>query len=104
MKCLPPGNRPGGDEVRRCNAFLRAELEAVPQGGVVLALGQVAHQAVLRSAGATLSRHPFRHGSRYSLDRYTLVSAYHRSRYNVRVGRLTESMLDAVFRTVKGLL
>lgn len=104
VKCLPPGNKPLGEEIRRCNRYLAAELAELPRGAVILALGQVAHQAVLRAAGAILSRHPFAHGARYRLPAQLLISAYHPSQYNVRTGRITEAMLDAVFVEVRKAL
>ena len=51
VKCLPPGNRPTGDEIRRCGRFLAAEIEVLRgvrprRNRCVLCLGGLAHQAV----------------------------------------------------------
>ena len=105
VKCLPPQNKPTGSEVAACNGYLRAELASLPSGAVIIALGAVAHNAVLRAAGMKLSSHPFGHGRRYRLDNGCwLLDSYHCSRYNTNTGRLTEAMFDAVFAEARALL
>jgi len=97
VKCLPPANRPSADEVARCNRYLAAEL-ADPHPRLVLALGHLAHRAVLRALGLTAGRYPFAHNARHALDNgLALVDSYHCSRYNTNTGRLTEAMFDQVF-------
>jgi uracil-DNA glycosylase len=78
---------------------LRAELERLPAGAVVLALGAIAHGAVLRACGLKLASFPFGHGQEYPLpgDR-TLFDSYHCSRYNTQTRRLTSRMFSAVVR------
>src|SRR4051812_3873577 len=61
VKCLPPQNKPDLIEVKQCNKYLAAELASIPQGGAVLALGTIAHQAVLMAVGVKPSQFPFRH-------------------------------------------
>jgi uracil-DNA glycosylase len=97
VRCWPPANRPLPDEVRRCNAYLRFDLANVPPGGVVLALGAVAHGAVLRAFELRASKHPFSHGAEHTLagGRW-LLDSYHCSRYNTNTGRLTPEMFRAV--------
>ncbi len=97
VKCLPPGNKPLPAEVRQCNAYLRAELAAMPALAVVLALGRVAHDAVLLALGARRSAAPFAHGARHPLGELVLYDSYHCSRYNQNTGRLTEAMFREVF-------
>ncbi len=105
VKCLPPGNRPLGAEVRRCNRFLRAEMAALPAGAVVLALGGVAHRAVLQAAGLRPARHRFAHGACHALDDgRRLLDSYHCSRYNVNTRRLSPEMLDAVVAHARRLI
>ena len=105
VKCLPPANKPTGEEVRTCNNFLADELRALPGGAVILALGAVAHGAVLRAQGLRLSAHPFGHGRRYPLaEGRWLIDSYHCSRYNTQTGRLTETMFQDVFRQIRTLL
>ncbi len=97
VKCLPPGNKPLPAEVRQCNDYLRAELAAMPALAVVLALGRVAHDAVLLALGARRSAAPFAHGARHVLGDRVLYDSYHCSRYNQNTGRLTEAMFREVF-------
>lgn len=101
VKCLPPGNKPTPAEVRECNAYLAADLRTVPERGVVLALGRVAHDATLRALGLRAAAFPFAHGAAHALaGGRLLVDSYHCSRYNTNTGRLTAAMFDDVFRTV----
>ncbi|MCG6873427.1 MAG: uracil-DNA glycosylase [Gammaproteobacteria bacterium] len=102
VRCLPPQNRPTGEEVRTCNAFLRWEIDQLPADGLLLALGVTAHGAVLRAAGLVASRYPFRHGKRHLLpDGRELFDCYHCSRYNTQTRRLTPVMFRAVFRRLR---
>jgi uracil-DNA glycosylase family 4 len=105
VKCLPPVNRPLPDEVRRCNGYLAAEIQSLPEGAVILALGLVAHDAVLMALGEKRSAHRFRHGARHALARgMTLYDSYHCSRYNTQTKRLTTAMFRGVFDAIRGFL
>ena len=105
VKCLPPENKPTTEEVRTCNGFLQAELAAAPRDAVILALGSVAHGAVLRALGLKISAFPFGHGNRYALDeKRWLFDSYHCSRYNTQTRRLTEPMFHGVFQQIRNLL
>jgi len=102
VKCLPPANKPEPAEIRECNRFLAAELGELPQHASILALGQIAHQAVLRALGLKFKDYPFSHASGYSLpDGRRLVSSYHCSRYNTQTRRLTPEMFAAVFTKIQ---
>jgi len=104
VKCLPPQNKPTGDEINRCNAYLSAELKNLPEQAVILALGSIAHQAVLKACGLKPSSAKFAHNARHALpDGRTLVDSYHSSRYNVQTKRLTKEMFADVFRTIQSL-
>jgi uracil-DNA glycosylase family 4 len=102
VKCLPPENKPQPDEIRRCNAYLQQELELLPAGGAILALGAIAHQAVLMAYRLKRSAYPFSHGARHALaeDR-ALFDSYHCSRYNTQTRRLTERMFRDVFESIE---
>ncbi len=105
VKCLPPQNKPTTEEIRSCNAFLAEELAALPQGAVVLALGTIAHNAVLRATGQKLSRYKFGHNVLHQLpDGRLLLDSYHCSRYNTQTRRLTPAMFEAVFRRAGELM
>ncbi len=104
VKCLPPQNKPVTEEIRNCNSFLRAELATVPQQGVVLALGKIAHDAVLRAYEKPLSHYRFAHAAEHLIEGRILLDSYHCSRYNTQTRRLTESMFQAVFQRARELL
>lgn len=98
VKCLPPANRPQPDEVRLCNAYLQEELKRLPRNAAILALGGIAHQAVLMAEGLRRAAYPFRHGARYALpEGAVLYDSYHCSRYNTQTKRLTADMFREVF-------
>jgi uracil-DNA glycosylase family 4 len=108
VKCLPPDNKPEPAEVRRCNAFLAAELGA-SRPRAVLALGAIAHRAVLMALGAKAASHPFAHRAQHELPAgkggsLRLFDSYHCSRYNTNTGRLTTEMFEAVFRDISEFL
>ena len=99
VKCLPPQNKPVGAEVTTCNSYLSAELEAVPIGGVILALGRIAHHAIAKALKLKVSQMPFGHGTEYPLPgKRSLVSSYHCSRYNTQTRRLTNQMFFEVMQ------
>lgn len=105
VKCLPPGNRPSPDEVRRCNRYLVRELANLPAGGVIVALGAIAHGAVLRALGERPSALRFAHGAEHELPgRRRLVDSYHCSRLNTNTRRLTPAMLERVFARARHLI
>lgn len=97
VKCLPPDNKPLPAEVRGCNAFLAAELARLARGGALLALGRVAHAAVLQALRLPAPHYPFAHGARHDLrSGHALFDSYHCSRYNTNTRRLTAEMFDRV--------
>lgn len=105
VKCLPPANKPVAAEVNRCNDYLQAELQLLPAGAVILALGTIAHKAVCKALALRLRDYPFGHGVEYGLnDGRILLSSYHCSRYNTQTKRLTPLMFGAVFMRIKELL
>jgi len=105
VKCLPPANKPLPAEVRQCNDYLVAELAEVPEGGVVVALGAIAHAAVLRAVGLKPAQARFAHGAVHELPRgRILLDSYHCSRYNTQTRRLTADMFDGIFARARHLL
>lgn len=97
VKCLPPENKPLPDEIRRCNAYLKTELQGLRSVRVVLALGRIAHDAVLMAQGLKRSQFTFGHGREHALDEARfLVNSYHCSRYNTQTRRLTAEMFKTV--------
>jgi uracil-DNA glycosylase family 4 len=105
VKCLPPQNKPQLEEVRNCNRYLYAEIAALPQPGVIIALGKIAHDAVLRALDLRLSAYPFAHAQLHRLpDDSLLIDSYHCSRYNTQTRRLTPEMFAEVFRLARSAL
>lgn len=105
VKCLPPQNKPTGEEIRTCNHFLQAELEALKAGACVIALGSIAHHAVLRAFSLKVKLFPFKHNMLHKLpNELSLIDSYHCSRYNTQTKRLTEPMFRAVFQQVRDLI
>lgn len=103
VKCLPPANKPTTAEVDVCNRFLARELNALDPASVVLALGTIAHRAVLKALGLRFSAHRFAHGAEHELDTLRLIDSYHCSRYNTQTRRLTADMFEAVVSRARDL-
>ena len=98
VRCAPPDNRPTPAEVSACQPHLAAELAALPNLRVYVALGRIAYDACWRLLGKG-KRPPFGHGARYRTDDGRIVvAAYHPSRQNTNTSRLTPAMLREVFR------
>lgn len=103
VKCLPPENKPLPAEVKLCNGFLSAEI-ASARPRAILALGTVAHAAVLRAVGLRPAGFRFAHRARHDLGSTVMFDSYHCSRYNTNTGRLTTDMFEAVFRDIEAFL
>jgi uracil-DNA glycosylase family 4 len=102
VKCLPPENKPEPAEIRTCNHYLVEELRAAPEARIILALGLVAHKAVLMALGLKQSALAFGHAARHPLpDGRVLIDSYHCSRYNTQTRRLTSADFQNVFRSIR---
>ena len=105
VKCLPPQNKPEPAEIRTCNRFLADELAASPEARLILALGLVAHKAVLMALGLKQGACAFGHGARHALlDGRILIDSYHCSRYNTQTRRLTAADFHHVFAAIRAEL
>ncbi len=105
VKCLPPGNKPLPAEIATCNLYLQTELQKLNTGSVILALGTVAHEAVLRAVKLKRKDYPFVHGGHHHLPRgIPLLDSYHCSRYNTQTKRLTAEMFDKILHQARKLL
>ena len=105
VKCLPPQNKPNGAEIATCNGYLKNELKCLTAGSVILALGQIAHRAVIRALELRQNDYPFGHAAEHDLAAgYRLLDSYHCSRYNTQTRRLTQSMFGAVVRRARELI
>lgn len=104
VKCLPPDNKPVGAEINTCNRFLESELKLLPPGSVVMALGGIAHRAIIKARGLRQADYRFAHAAAHDLGEFTLLDSYHCSRYNTNTRRLTEAMFDGIFADARALL
>jgi uracil-DNA glycosylase len=101
VRCVPPQNKPEPGEIATCRRFLGAEIAGLRKLRAILALGAIAHQAVLEALGLPRGRFPFAHGGLHRLpDGRLLADSYHCSRLNTNTGRLTVAMFESVFTSL----
>ena len=105
-RCVPPGNKPVAEELNNCRPYLREEMRLLKRAEVVLALGGMAFNGYLRALremGFDPPRLKFSHGAWHPIDAGlpVLAACYHPSRQNTQTGRLTEAMLEAVFKRIR---
>jgi uracil-DNA glycosylase family 4 len=104
-RCAPPGNKPLPAELAACRPYLEAELRHLTGALVILALGRIAHETILRILDVKPRDYPFSHGAEHRLpDGRILLDSYHPSRQNTNTGRLTRPMWRTVFRRAKTLI
>ena len=107
VKCLPPENKPLPVEIKTCNQYLAAELAKLGSVTTILALGTVAHDAVLLASGLKRASAKFGHGAEHELpENRRMIDSYHCSRYNTQTRRLTTEMFLTVLKraaTLAGL-
>jgi len=107
VRCVPPQNKPVGAEIAACRPFLQHEIAAMARLRIIVALGGLAHNAVLAALGERQNGFRFAHGAQHQIGgarRLTLADSYHCSRYNTNTGRLTPAMFEDVFGAVRDLL
>ena len=97
VRCVPPQNRPEPAEIAACGRFLAAEFARLPKLKAILALGSIAHNAVLAVKALRRAAYPFAHGAMHELpDGLVLADSYHCSRLNTNTGKLTAAMFEEV--------
>ena len=104
VKCLPPDNKPVGAEINTSKELQAKELRLLPADTVVMALGGIAHRAIVKAMGLRQADYKFGHAALHELDDFQVLDSYHCSRYNTNTGRLTEAMFDAIFAQARELL
>lgn len=104
VRCVPPENKPVGEEINTCRRFLTATLDDLSDLAAIVTLGKISHDSTVRALGGKLSAHPFIHGASTDVGRVRVFSSYHCSRYNTNTGRLTTAMFEAVFADVAAYL
>ncbi len=108
VRCVPPANKPTPLEIATCRLFLSERIASVENLAIILALGRIAHESVVRAFGLRLAAVPFGHGRRHELTTegrtMALFDSYHCSRYNTNTGVLTTEMFRTVFREIRTVL
>lgn len=98
VKCLPPANKPEPGEIATCRTYFEAALAQLTSVRVLIALGQIAHNAAVRALGMRPVDAKFGHAAEVTTpDGRVLLSSYHSSRYNQNTGRLDAPMFERVF-------
>lgn len=100
VKCFPPDNKPNAEEINQCNRFLKEEINQT-EVRVIIALGAIAHKAILKALDKKIRDYPFGHLNRFQIDNKYLIDSYHCSKYNTQTKRLTQPMFDDVFNEVQ---
>ena len=102
VKCYPPKNQPKLNEIKNCLFYLTEEFSNLKKLKIIVALGHIAHNAVLRAFSLCLSDYHFNHGKIHEINcGKFLLDSYHCSKMNINAGRLTKSMLSNIFKTAK---
>ncbi len=101
VRCVPPENKPVGEEIRQCRDFLKATIAEMPNLAAIVLLGRIAHDGTVAALGRRLAAVPFGHGAQHAVDGLTLFDSYHCSRYNTNTGVLTQEMFREVFAAVR---
>src|ERR1700733_12049749 len=104
VRCVPPENKPTGEEIRQCRNFLKATIAEMPNLAAILALGRIAHDSTVAALGSRLAALPFGHGAVHEAPAVRLFDSYHCSRYNTNTGVLTPAMFESVFTALRRYL
>ena len=104
VRCVPPQNKPVGEEINTCRPYLINTLDALPNIKILITLGKISHDSTARSLSVRVASVPFAHNTQHQMGEFTVLSSYHCSRYNTNTGRLTESMFHDVFRSARNLI
>ena len=97
VRCVPPQNKPKPEEIARCRKFLIGRIAALPNLASLLAIGRIAHDAIVDALQLKTRDFPFAHGARHALPgALVLFDSYHCSRQNTNTGRLTTAMFEKV--------
>lgn len=116
-RCAPPDNKPNADEIANCQPYLETELQLI-RPKVIVALGRIAFDSILRIFSVRNSDWKFAHGAfyRFSLENcvlntdhwilntaHWLLASYHPSQQNTLTGRLTAEMFDEIWKKAREL-
>ena len=102
VKCYPPDNQPSLNEIKNCQSHLIKELRSLKQTKVIIALGHIAHNALLKVFSQCLISFPFSHGSIHQMGQgKLLIDSYHCSKININSKRINVDMLSNIFKMAK---
>src|SRR5215471_6680280 len=101
VRCVPPENKPAGEEIRQCRYFLKGTFGEMPNLKALVLLGRIAHDSAVTALGRRLAALPFGHGAQHAADGLMLFDSYHCSRYNTNTGVLTPDMFREIFAAVR---
>ena len=101
VRCVPPQNKPNGSERQNCRKFLKSEINSMKKLEIILALGLIAHEEILKVFNLKVSLNKFKHGKiHYIKDNLIMFNSYHCSRYNINTNRLTKEMFDKIIKSI----
>jgi uracil-DNA glycosylase len=104
VRCAPPANKPLPSERDNCLPYAAEELQLLPHVKLIVALGAFAWDAALRLHGGVRPKPKFTHLAETELPGgRILLGCFHPSQQNTFTGKLTETMLDAVFERARVL-
>jgi len=104
VRCVPPENKPAGEEIKQCRYFLKATIAEMPNLAALVLLGRIAHDSTVAALGRPLAALRFGHGAQHAADGLTLFDSYHCSRYNTNTRMLTPEMFREVFAAARRYL
>lgn len=102
--CVPPANKPAPIELDNCQPYLERIIEIL-KPKVIVCLGRIAFERILRIYSVRNSSFKFAHGATYELmTGHWLLCSYHPSQQNTLTGKLTVEMFDDIWVKAKELL
>jgi uracil-DNA glycosylase family 4 len=117
-RCVPPDNKPTPEELNNCQPYLERDLEIL-KPKVIVCLGRVAFERILKMYSIRSSEFKFAHGALYKLNTDLLntdplntdplntapwlLCSYHPSQQNTLTGKLTVKMFDEIWAKAKEL-
>jgi uracil-DNA glycosylase family 4 len=105
VRCVPPQNKPNNIERINCRKFLISEIHNMKKLKIILALGLIAHEEVLKVFNLQLSLNKFKHGKIHNINENLLMfNSYHCSRYNINTKRLTPEMFNIIIKSISNRL
>ena len=101
VRCVPPKNKPNALERNNCRKFLKSEINSMKNLEVILALGLIAHEEILKVFNLKAKSNKFKHGKvHYISSNLIMLNSYHCSRYNINTNRLTLEMFDEIIKKI----